>query len=143
MADFSLIQPAIFARIANAYARALTPMPTLELKLGFTNLKRWLPDSQTSYLRGYYKSNPETRLGGSDQQLYRTDIVIFLDVLVVLETGDDVLIAIGNAVKPAFFTGDDGLVFEQGSGRSNPREEGDHWLATLSYPTYWEEIRSA
>lgn len=138
--DWRDLRDRIDTRLDQALVLAQAVVPGIEMKKGGRNKQRWTPDSEVTALRGYAKTASTNRLGASDTTLERTVGAVFVQIMVPPETGDDAIVDIANAIKPAFETAADGLEFEEAPELTAGRLDGAHWMAVASFRFYADAI---
>jgi len=134
---------AIRARFDDAFALAKAVEPTIELIIAGANRKSVRLDPETTYQRAYFRHVGARRVGATETAPEENQGIIYQDFLAPLQVGDDTLVALFDAVRPAFRTGADGLEFEEAPHLRDGRADGSHWLAVASFPFVRREIVAA
>lgn len=135
------IRAAVENRIIAAYGLALEIIPDLELQVGGENRQKWEVLAEHQYLRGYYRRATARRLSASDWALERSPGLAVVQLMITPETGDDAADMVIEAIRPAFFTSDDGLQFEEAPRDVMSRRDGSHWLDVTEFPFYADGLR--
>lgn len=132
---------AIEARLEAALVAAQTVDVAFFLKKALRNRQKWEPSAGDKALRGYRKVVGGRRLA-TGEGFDRHDAMIVVQIIVPLETGDDEVHSVYEAIKGEFHTAADGLEFEDTPTLVEaPRgETAATWDAM--FPFYRYEFRS-
>lgn len=136
------LQDAIQARLSAAYQATLAVDPDFDFQLGNANRRSWTVDADQKVFRGYYRRAGTERLSDMDHTLDRTKGLVVIHLLTPAETGEDVVDAIFEAIRPHFLTNGDGLNFEEPLDDQGGRREGAHWLTAVQVPFFADSIRN-
>ena len=133
---------AVQARLDAAEAAALLALPGIVVAPpSGRNRIVWIPDSETSYTRGYRRRAGARRLA-MGEEFDRYDAIIFVQIMVPEEIGDDPVFDVWEAIKPSFKTNGDGLEFEDPADLSDGLKDGSHFVAVASFPYYFDVLHT-
>lgn len=139
VSGWEALRDVINARIDRAFAFALAEDATLVTRKGLQNKKVWSPSADDNAVRGYYKYATTDRKGASSG-FDRTSGTVFLQIMVKQEIGDDLVVQLADAMKPAFITESDGLEFEQAPKLLDAGDAGYHFIGVASFPFHQDRV---
>lgn len=134
---------AMRARFDAAYLAAKLIEPALVHLVEGANRKFVSLDPEVPYFRPYVRGIGGRRLGVGEVAPEEQKGIAYIDMLLVLEVGDENAIAIYDTIRPLFRTGTDGLEFEEAPSLRDGRADGSHWLAVAALPWTWRELAAA
>jgi hypothetical protein len=133
-----LMATLIDARLDQAAALAAVLAPTATFVKGGRNRKAWEPEAGSrTYLRGYERrATGPSPLSAGEHTVSAITGLIVIQIFLELETSDTLALQLADTMRPAFFTGDDGLEFEEGWSFRNLGRPPDsaHWMASCHFP---------
>lgn len=112
------------------------------LAKGERNEKEWLPNPRDAYLRCSKRKLRTARLGMSPG-FDRVHRIVFVQIMIPKELGDDLVVDVGEEIEASFLTnGADDLEFESAPDLSDGLLEGEHYTAAWSTVYYFDRLRT-
>jgi hypothetical protein len=141
---FKQARDAIDARLASAETAAQGIDAAITMDFSRRNKPRFEPTGGLNFMRGFSELVSTTRFGvggGFDRHLKN----IFVEILIRVENGDDLVYEIFQVIKTSFVgNSGDGLSFEDPQFLQIPGDDGHRFFVGLgTFPCHWFETRLA
>lgn len=133
---FKEARAAVKVRLESAETAAQVVDPGIEMHFARVNKRDFFPDADTNFLRGYSDIANSERLGvtGFERHFFN----IFVQIIVELNRGIDLLDDLWEAIEPSFLSNTgDGLSLEDAQPLTIPGDDGTNFVGLATCPGFF------